>query len=86
MQSKRFPVISEFPARGKVCKNVLLLPSIRFCFHLCPQVYTKNTEQIPTKHGWRVGFGPEKSPLTFGADTIKRDGSMDFFSLSTSEK
>ena len=51
----------------------LLLP---FCFHLCPfvgwlvcvQDYTKTTEHISMKLGWRMCLGPKYTPFTFCAD------------------
>lgn len=34
------------------------------------------------KPGWRTGLGPEKTPLTFGADVEKRTDTGSLFSLS----
>lgn len=32
---------------------------------------TKTTELISTKVGWRIGLGPEWTPLTFGTVPVK---------------
>ena len=36
------------------------------CMFVCQQDYTKTTEQISTKLGWKMVLGPEQTPLTFG--------------------
>ena len=33
----------------------------------CRQDYMKNIQHISTKLGWRMGLGPEKTPITIGA-------------------
>lgn len=38
---------------------------------VCDQDYTKTTEQISVKLEWRVGLGPEWTPLMFFADPDK---------------
>lgn len=50
------------------------------CWLVCWQDYRKTTGQIFTKHGWRMGFGPEETPLTFYADSDKRTDPGIFFS------
>lgn len=35
---------------------------------VCGQQYTKTTEWISAKPGWRTGHSPQQSPLTFGED------------------
>ena len=48
---------------------------VRICFFIdwlvCQWDYTKSSEQIPTKLGWRIGLSPEVTPITFGADLDK---------------
>ena len=57
----------------------LLTPPWQLCFHLCPSVgwfvclvcqndYTKTTQRISTKLGWRMGLGPEQTPVAVGTD------------------
>ena len=38
------------------------------CVLVCHHNNTKTAEQISTKLGWRMGLGPEWSPVAFGAD------------------
>lgn len=50
----------------------VILFSLLSVFRLvCDQDYTKTTEQISVKLEWRVGLGPEWTPLTFFADPDK---------------
>ena len=37
----------------------------RFCFLACEQDYTKTTQQISTKLGWRIASRPRTDPVTF---------------------
>lgn len=63
-------------SRGNKKKDVCWL----VCWLDCWQDYRKTTGQIFTKHGWRMGFGPEETPLTFYADSDKRTDPGIFFS------
>ena len=48
---------------SRVCQSIGLL--------VCQQDYTKTTEWISTKLGWRMGLGPEQTLLTYVADPDK---------------
>lgn len=59
----------------------LIPPPDRLYFYLCPllyvawlvcdQGYTKIIEENSMKCGWKMGLGPELTPLTFGLDRDK---------------
>ena len=53
--------------------------SLFVCLFVYQWNYTKTSEQISMKLGWRRGLGPEQTLLTFGADPYKRTHSG-FFS------
>lgn len=61
-------------------QDVTFSPLPFVCWLVCWQDYRKTTGQIFTKHGWRMGFGPEETPLTFYADSDKRTDPGIFFS------
>ena len=46
--------------------KVLLSPCV--CWVVCQQDFTKTTERISKKLGWRMGLGPEQAPLTFDVE------------------
>ena len=54
-----------------ICQGGCFHP--RLCVHLlvCEQDYTKTTEWISTKRGWKMGLGPEQTPLHFGVHLDK---------------
>ena len=41
------------------------------CWLVCNHNYTKTTQRISTKLGWRMGLGPEQTPETLGTDLDK---------------
>lgn len=41
------------------------------CWLVCQEDYTKTTEGISTKLGWKMGVSQEQTPLTSGADPDK---------------
>lgn len=52
-----------------------------FCVHflVCQQDSTESFERISSKLEGRTRLSPEYTPLTFGVDLEKRDGSQDVF-------
>ena len=70
---------------GKKKKKFYLISGLNYLhqgglwFHLClfyvwlvcEWDYAKTTEQISTELQWRMGLGPEWTPLTFGVDMDK---------------
>lgn len=52
-------------------KEVLFSVCLGFCLLICQQDYTTYTQLFRTKLGGRMGHGPEKKTLNFGADPVK---------------
>ena len=52
----------------RTATNDYLLWRRRVCLLDCQQDYTKTTEWISMKLGWKMGRGPEQTLLTFGVD------------------
>ena len=57
------------------CVRLLVSLSAYYILH------KKTTLPISTKLGWRMGLGPEQTPLTSDVDLDKGEGSRIFLSL-----
>ena len=48
------------------------------CWLVCRQYYTKTSEKISMKCGWRMGLAAEQTPLTLGAEPVEIKDPGDF--------
>ena len=46
----------------------VMFSPVSVCWLVCQQDYTKTTENISRKLGWRTGLDPELPPMPFVAD------------------